>query len=293
MIELQAGVSLDRLKAFCLVVRAGSIAAAAPGDPNRQSQFSRQIGDLEDAIGRQLVKKEGKTLKPTAAGLELAGLAGGFFTGLDELSQESENRPIALAGGESIIRWVVVPAISRLTALNFQWQLKCLRTMQTLEALASGTTDLGVVREDAVTDDYIQKPAGEIEYLWVFPRRLLPSRTASGIYDAKRLPFALLAGDGKLARQITETAAKNQVRLDIRMELESFSLLLEAVKTQNLGGLVPRNAAAELPPDNFAIIEDEPLAIPPRPLALIAHAKTYNLRPRLRKAFDECARILA
>jgi DNA-binding transcriptional LysR family regulator len=293
MVELLTGLSLDRLKTFCMVVRAGSITAAAADDPNRQSQFSRQIKDLEEAIGKQLVKKEGKSLKPTAAGLELAALAGAFFAGLDDLRTEADAKPITLAGGESIIRWVVVPGISRLTNPTFQWNLKSMRTKQTLEALLNGTTDLGVVREDAVTEDFVQKPVGAIEYIWVFPRRLLPGRTSSGIYDAKRLPFAFLAGDGKLAQQIIEAAAKNQIRLDIRMQLESFSLLLEAVKTRNLGALVPQKAVGELPQDEFAVIEDEQLAIPPRPLALVAHAKTYNLRPRLRNAFEECARILA
>lgn len=293
MLELQKGLSLDRLKTFCLVVRAGSIAAAAVNDPNQQSQFSRQIKELEEVIGKQLVRKEGKEVKPTTAGLELAALAGGFFAGLDELGAESGNRPIVLAGGESIMRWVVLPGISRLTNPMFRWNLRSMRTQRTLDALMNGTVDLGVVREDAVTDDFFTKPVGEIKYIWVFPRKLLPGRTAAGIYDAKRLPFALLAGDGKLARQIIEAAAKNELRLDIRMELESFSLLLEAVKTRNLGAVVPEKAVGELPQDEFAVIEDNQLAIPPRPLVLVAHAKTYELRPRLRKAFEECARILA
>ena len=43
-----SGLSLDRLRALVEVGAAGSIARAAEGDPIRQSQFSRQIKELED-----------------------------------------------------------------------------------------------------------------------------------------------------------------------------------------------------------------------------------------------------
>jgi DNA-binding transcriptional LysR family regulator len=290
MVEIQTGLSLDRLRTFCLVVKAGSIAAAT-ADPNRQSLFSRQIKELEEALGKKLVQRQGKQLKPTAEGLELAALAGGFFTGLDELGSDLK-KPILLAGGESIIRWIVLPALSRLSNPTFQWSLRSMRTMQVMEALRSGAVDLGVVRDDALTDEFISKPAGEIDYRWVFPRKLLPGRTAAGIYDAPRLPFALLSGDGKLAKQVMEVATRHQLRLDVRMELESFSLLLEAVKTRSVGALIPSKAAVELPKDEFAVANDEALAVPPRLLALAAYAKTYNFRPRLRRAFEECNRAL-
>lgn len=290
MVELQTGLSLDRLKTFCLVVKAGSIAAATK-DANRQSLFSRQIKELEEVLGKKLVQRQGKQLKPTADGLELAALADGFFSGLEELGTQSK-RPIILAGGESIIRWIVLPAISRLTNPTFQWNLRSMRTMQVLEALQSGAADLGVVRDDALTDDFISKPAGEIDYTWVFPRKLLPGRTAAGVYDAPRLPFAFLSGDGKLAKQVMEVANRHQLKLDVRMELESFSLLVEAVRTRSVGAVIPDKAAGELPKDEFAVVDDEALAVPPRQLALAANANTYNLRPRLRRAFDECSRAL-
>jgi DNA-binding transcriptional LysR family regulator len=292
MFESQTGLSVDRLRAFCLVVQAGSVTIAAGRDANRQSQFSRQIKELERAIGRPLVRKEGKVLKPTTEGLELAKLAGAFFAGIKELSAEAEARPITVAGGESIIRYVVMPALTRLATSAFQWKLQSMRTRQTREALASGQADLGVVRADAVTGDYIETPAGAIDYTWVFPRRLLPGRTAAGVYEAKRLPFAFLSGDGRLARQIIEVAARNRMPLEIRMELDTFSLLVEAVSMGNLGAVIPRKAALNLAQNEFAVIEDEQLAIPPRPLALVAHRDPYEGRSRLRRAFHECGRVL-
>ena len=42
------GVSLERLKTFLEVAQAGSIVEAAHGDLTRQSQYSRQIKELEE-----------------------------------------------------------------------------------------------------------------------------------------------------------------------------------------------------------------------------------------------------
>ena len=44
----QSGLSLDRLRALVEVGATGSIVRAAEGDPARQSQYSRQIKELED-----------------------------------------------------------------------------------------------------------------------------------------------------------------------------------------------------------------------------------------------------
>ena len=66
------GVLLDRLQTLEKVVRAGSIALAAKGDPNAQSQISRQIGELEAAPGMELLDRTKKPFQPTRAALHLA-----------------------------------------------------------------------------------------------------------------------------------------------------------------------------------------------------------------------------
>jgi DNA-binding transcriptional LysR family regulator len=43
----RSGLLLDRLRTFPAVAGAGNLARAAKGDPTRQSQFSRQVNELE------------------------------------------------------------------------------------------------------------------------------------------------------------------------------------------------------------------------------------------------------
>ena len=65
------GLSLDRLKSFLDVVEAGSIVKAAAGDTNRQSQYSRQIKELEVFFGAELTKRRGRRIEITEEGERL------------------------------------------------------------------------------------------------------------------------------------------------------------------------------------------------------------------------------
>lgn len=290
LVNLPKGITVERLDTFCQVVQSGSIAAAALNDPTRQSQFSKQIKDLEKAIGNKLVTRVGKVIQPTDMGLELAALAGSFFKALSELTTPRDGQRVAIAAGDSVIRWFILPLLTQVSHHPArQWRLCCMRTLPALEAIRTGVVDLAIIREDAVDNDFTSRSVGQIDYNWVFHRTLLPGRTGSGIFHAKRLPIGTLAGDGVLARQIRDLADQNNLPLEFQIELESFSLLLDAVKTTRMGALLPRVAAAELPEDQFAIISDESLRVPPRTLALVALTTAYNLRPGLRRAFDELA----
>ena len=53
----ESGLSLDRLKALVEVGAAGSIVKAADGDPVKQSQYSRQIKELEDFFRVKLLER--------------------------------------------------------------------------------------------------------------------------------------------------------------------------------------------------------------------------------------------
>ena len=71
----ESGLSLDRLRALVEVGAAGSIVRAAGGDPGRQSQYSRQIKELEDFFQTGLVERHGKGIRLTAGGRELARIS--------------------------------------------------------------------------------------------------------------------------------------------------------------------------------------------------------------------------
>ena len=71
----ESGLSLDRLRAMLEVGASGSIAKAADGDPVRQSQYSRQIKELEDFFRVKLMERDGKGMRLTTNGRELARIS--------------------------------------------------------------------------------------------------------------------------------------------------------------------------------------------------------------------------
>jgi len=83
----ESGLSLDRLRALVEVGSAGSIAQAAAGDPVRQSQYSRQIKELEDFFQTRLLERQGKGMRFTASGRELARISRFFLLGLSNFQR--------------------------------------------------------------------------------------------------------------------------------------------------------------------------------------------------------------
>src|SRR5213075_3062492 len=83
----ESGLSLDRVRALLEVAAAGSIVRATRGDPIRQSQYSRQIKELEDFFQSRLVERHGKGIRLTVKGRELARISRFFLLGLSNFQR--------------------------------------------------------------------------------------------------------------------------------------------------------------------------------------------------------------
>ena len=92
----QSGLSLDRLQSFCLVAEAGGVTKAAKGDAARQSQFSRQIKELEEFVGTELLRRSGRGVTLTEAGRQLHTLAREHFAALGDFKADCAREPVRL-----------------------------------------------------------------------------------------------------------------------------------------------------------------------------------------------------
>src|SRR5580700_6406348 len=101
----ERGLSLDRLRALLEVRDAGSIAEAAPGDPVRQSQYSRQLRELSEFFGVSVGRRQGKVLKLSPEGAHLAELVREQFRLLQDFRAEcrADATDYAIASGDSLI----------------------------------------------------------------------------------------------------------------------------------------------------------------------------------------------
>src|SRR5512136_216027 len=92
----ESGLSRDRLQSFCLVAEAGGVTKAAKGDPARQSLFSRQVKELEEFFGVELVRRKGRGVALTASGERLHLLAREQLLALSDFKKAATGQPLKL-----------------------------------------------------------------------------------------------------------------------------------------------------------------------------------------------------
>lgn len=110
----QNGLSLDRLRALVEVGATGSIAQAAGGDPIKQSQYSRQIKELEEFFRTTLIERHGKGVRFTTNGRELARISRFLLMGLSSFQRGclGEQRTYRIGAGPSFTQTFLLPFLS-------------------------------------------------------------------------------------------------------------------------------------------------------------------------------------
>jgi DNA-binding transcriptional LysR family regulator len=289
------GLSIERLRTFCRIADSGTITAAAKGDPTRQSQYSRQVKELEGFFGTKLLERVGKTVRLTEAGRKLALITQSYFRETEALrASSSQENVIRFGAAESVLRWMLMPRLSELEGFlqGARFEFMTQNTTQCVEGIRNGRLDLAIVRKDAVDDSLKSVPCGSFKYGLVIPRKLLPGKTAAGLQQLGSLPFALLTGDGVLAKGVQALAVKVNVKLDIRVRAENFSLLISAIENSDLATVVPAAAITGLSKEHFAVVEMEELKSLTRDLVLVYSPQAAELRESIRRVAPRICALL-
>ena len=132
-----------------------------------------------------------------------------------------------------------------------------------------------------------------MDYCLVVPRTLLPGRSAAGFKMAKSISFAVLAGEGALARQVTALAKDNGYSISVRLKLENFTLLIEAMENGDFASVLPITAASRLSQERFAIVELPGIEKLRRKLVVVIEPKSAALRENVRRAAQRVAKLLS
>lgn len=288
-----AGISVERLNAFCEIVDAGSVVAAARKSGTAQGQYSRQIRDLERALETKLFEKDGRFLRLTKDGVRLAALTRAYFAGLAEMAGGGgSEKPLKMGAAESIMRWVLVPRYPEvLSAVAGRLDVENHRTTEIVELVLSGGLDLGVVRTDAVTEELEAVPFPTLRYALMVPRSVLPDKSATGIRAVEELPFVLIDGDGRFVRSVVRLMDGNELTTKVVARVESFSLAVELAKVMSAATIVPVQAVKEFAADLFASVELDGMGKLDRPLSIVVSRRTAELNTRARRAASRLGRL--
>ena len=191
-----SGLSLDRLRALVEVGAAGSIVGASRGDSVRQSQLSRQIKELEEFFQVRLSQRQGKNLRLTPNGKELARISRFFLLGLSNFHRGSlaGEQHFRIGATATFIEAVLLPALARPERGNpeVRHEVEVILDEDIERRLHELTLDFGVVTAPALSRPLQVRELGAWRLvLWV-PRmlRAAPPRGWPAILEAK-LPVVL------------------------------------------------------------------------------------------------------
>lgn len=297
----KGGLSLDRLRGFMQMADAKSIAKAAPGDTNRQSQISRQIRELEEFFGTELTRRKGKTLSLSAAGERLAVLIREQLMDLEDFRKEQvgQAKSFVIGAGASVLEWLVVPALPGISEHlgGATLQTEAHRSRSLGDAVRDGRVDLAIIRQNAVPTGSNSALIMKMTFHLCIPRALLKrgttDREAAKPAFWQTLPFAAGRDGGQTDTAVREAMHDAGVDFHPRFECGSMLQVRQLVELGACAGVLPTLGVRGLDEKRTLIIPFAPLKDYGR--ALVLH---WNPRQMRRRGLEEgelkkIARLLA
>lgn len=285
----KSGLSLDRLLTLCEVAEKGSIGEATKGDSNRQTQFSRQVSELEKFFGVELLNRESRPHRLSAEGRELANLTKVYLKGLATFQAQCGGKPVKLiiGSGESIIQWLLMPKLDHLAGElpEAMISMRNLRTDEIIRDLIDGEIDLGLVRKTAVVSPLKSVGKWEYGYRLFVPDHLKPRESGKlKIQQISKLPLALIEGEGEFRRQLAALVKGEGAELNLKLECSSYSQIATAVQSGAYCGFLPHFASRHLPEPKFHSYEIAGFDSLKRGLVFAWNPRKGELRPIVERA---------
>ncbi len=243
----KGGLSLDRLRSFMQMAQAGSIAKAAPGDTNRQSQISRQIRELEQFFGTELTRRKGKTLSLSNSGERLALLIREQLQDLEDFRKEQagQAKSFVIGAGASVLEWLVVPALPAISQhlSGATLQTESHRSRSLADAVRDGRVDLAIIRQNAAPAGnhcaLIMKMAFHLCIPRVLLKRGITEREAAKPAFWQTLPFAAGRDGGQTDTAVRAAMADAGVDFQPRFECGSMLQVRQLVELGACAGILP------------------------------------------------------
>ncbi len=238
---LKDGISLDRLLSLKKVVEAGSITGVAEGNANLQSQLSKQIGDLEKALGMKLLDRTRKPYSPTEAARRLSDACGRFVREVGEIATEESGlqSPITVGAGEVVIREFFIPQIGKQKKgkAAVKWVMRNLQRKKIQEGLEAEWLDVGIasnLKGNGIVE-VVSLPGYGFKLL--LPDGEEPDR--SGWARLAEIPLAMLDGDAGFRKFLAGYCGQHGVEMTVAAECTSFPQAVDLAEEVGLAVFVP------------------------------------------------------
>ena len=290
------GLSLDRLKNFLAFADHNSIVAAAGGDIVRQSLISRQIRELSEFFGVELVKRHGRGLALTDAGRQLATITREQFGALSDFSRNAKSLPsiLKIAAANSIAIWQIIPKLPEIRRQlpHHQLILQHEQTAAIIRGVAEGIFDIGFVRDTPLPSTLKRKSLGGAGFALFVPKAMASRYNAADATAWMRLPLALPIG-GTLRETVDKIALKHGIALSPALTCDSYVQASAAVGSGAVAAILPVIAAQSLLPRGAQMIHLPELGTKSPKTLMIWNQRATATRASLATAVEVLPELLA
>jgi len=292
----QNGLSLERLRAFTEIVDAGGPTRAAKGESTRQSQYSRQLKELEEFFGAELFVRRGGRWALTDAGRDLQRLTNEHLGALAELRTRCAREPVPLrfGAGDSFLQWRLLPHLGRLRRelSGVRLVLFNRRSEDVAAGLLSGELEFGILPSGEVPASLKSTALAPVEFRVFVPRALHAEGKASQPDWPLYLPLVLLEGGGATYEALTTHAAQHRVKLNIVLECSSHLQAAEAVRQGLAAAVLPAEAHSFFATAEVKLHSLSCLHKATRRISLTWNAHLIRSRPALAEAVRALVKAL-
>ena len=286
---LNKGLSLERLHSFCLVATALGFNKAAGDNAYKQSQYSKQIADLEKFFGCSLFLRKGKTIELTKEGTQLLKLVNAFFSQL-ELLISSDKRPaldLVISAGQSVIEFLLSSVIDKkIMSLVRSTSFQAKPTDDCIEDVISYSSHMAIIGR------YIKnKDLNCTKVLSSKPVLVYSTKHKNAFYigdDIRKLaqnPTAMLTGSGIYKTSIERIFTKT--KLNTVIEVPTFLAIKAYVTTGNAISYLPEYCLANADKAQLSTHSCKELSKATRNLFLIYRKNLVNQNTTLKQTIDE------
>jgi LysR family transcriptional regulator, nitrogen assimilation regulatory protein len=246
-------MEVRQLQYFVAIVDFGSLSKAAVQLRIAQPALSQQMTTLEGELGRQLLVRNSRGVKPTAAGLRLYRHARLILRQLEQLRLEVGDQTLDLAGSVAIglpTTTATVLAAPLLVAVRQLYPNIKLQIFESLsgyltELLMNNRLDCAVLFRDSAVKGLSLEPLVEEDlFLVTCAEAPLAAQPKCSIRDLAAMPLVLpsIAHDLRL---LTELAfMRLGIKLNVVADVDSLPTLREIARLGVAVTILPRSAIA-------------------------------------------------
>jgi DNA-binding transcriptional LysR family regulator len=240
----------ERMQVLASVVEHRSLNKASQALNISQPALSRKIAALEEELGVTLFHRRGKRLELTRVGqisyefaVEMRQLQGRFLKTLSEYTSANRGR-LTLGASLTTLQSTLPDLIAAFTqhAPNVDIHAVTGKTHEIVTLVKEKKCDIGLVASSVDTPDTVCVPLFDDHLALVLPQfHPLGGKSDIGVRDLRDLPMILFS-QGTWYRVLTdELLALSGVVPDVKMEIDSFEVIVRLVSTCNLATLLPQS----------------------------------------------------